>query len=216
MATRKIDTQIARDIQWKEMSIKVRYFWFYLLTTDFSKTIGIFYLPLDIVATETDLDISEIKQYLAKLTELKLLVYSPESSEVVIFNYPKYNIFGWNDFMKKQIMSELSTIKNLNLIKIIIFYLQNYVLTRPNDRRTQYLSKAISCCKKALKPYEKEKEKTIDKDIDVDEDKDVDIDVDEDKDNMNEIIKENNTKDLEWEEVCRIAKVPWLKEDDDE
>ena len=134
MATRKIDTKIARDSRWKEMPIRVRYLWFYLLTTDFSQIIGIFYLPLDMVAAETGLDIVEVKQYLMELTDLKMLLFSPDTSEVIIFNFPKYNIFGWNEYIKSQIENELATVKNLNLIKIMIDTLHKFIKKRTNDK----------------------------------------------------------------------------------
>ena len=205
MATRKIDTQIARDSHWKEMPIRVRYFWFYLLTTDFSKTVGIFHLPLDIVSQETDLDISEIKQYLMTLTDMHLLLYSPETSEVVIFNYPKYNIFGWNKSLECQITNELSTVKNLNLIQIISSFIQNYIITRPNDKRSVFLSKVLGCCEIALKPL-KEKEKTLDKDKDEDKDK-------ENENGMEDklIVHTNNFEDDNWEAMQRIVHYPWYE-----
>ena len=49
------------------------------------------------------LEIDEVKQYLMTLTDMKLLAFSPETSEVIIFNYPKFNIFGWNEYIKTQI-----------------------------------------------------------------------------------------------------------------
>lgn len=209
MATRKIDTQIARDSHWRDMSIRVRYFWFYLLTTDFSKTVGIFHLPLDLVSQETDLEVDEIKQYLMTLTDMHLLLYSPETSEVVIFNYPKYNIFGWDKSLEKQITNELSTIKNLNLIKIISSFIQNYILTRPNDRRSIFLSKVLTCCDKALQPF-KEKEKTLDKDKDKDEDKEING-INENINKGDELIVEtSNFEDDNWETMQRIIHTRWF------
>lgn len=212
MATRKIDTRIARDSRWKEMPIRVRYLWFYLLTTDFSQIIGIFYLPLDMVAAETNLGIDEVKQYLMTLTDMKLLLFSPDTSEIIIFNYPKFNIFGWNKYIKTQIENELSNIKNLNLIKIMRDTLNSFILERTNDKvRSSFLNEAMSCCDRALRPYEKEKstkEKDLDVDKDVDLDKDLDVDIN--------IIDRNEEKDLieksEWEKLVQAAKTPWLRD----
>lgn len=183
MATRKIDTQIARDNLWREMPIKVRYFWFYLLTTDFSTTIGIFHLPLEIVQTETDLTKDEIIEYLKILTEKGIIKFSPSTSEIVIFNYPKYNIFGWNDYMRRMVFKELARVKNLSLVNELVEYIERYVLERPNDPRSAFLSNLIWACKQILKPKEKVGiQKENKKDRDNENDNDSDNDNDEEKD----------------------------------
>lgn len=190
------------------MPIRVRYLWFYLLTTDFSQIIGIFYLPLDMVAAETGLDIVEVKQYLMELTDLKMLLFSPDTSEVIIFNFPKYNIFGWNEYIKSQIENELATVKNLNLIKIMIDTLHKFIKKRTNDKvRASYLQKALKCCENALKPYipKHEKEKFI-------KEKGLDVDLDVEYNNGMNKEKECIEKDDDWEEAIRIAKTPWLRE----
>ena len=112
--------------------------------------------------------------------------------------------------MKTQIDNELSTIKNPNLIKIMVSYLQNYILVRPNDKRSYYLQKVLYRCERALKPY-------INKEEDIDKDKDIDKDVDEDKDkeNKNELnIKvSENFEETNWDELVKLAKNnSWLKE----
>lgn len=190
------------------MPIRVRYLWFYLLTTDFSQIIGIFYLPLDMVAAETGLDIVEVKQYLMELTDLKMLLFSPDTSEVIIFNFPKYNIFGWNEYIKSQIENELATVKNLNLIKIMIDTLRKFIKKRTNDKvRASYLQKALKCCENALKPYiaSHEKEKFI-------KEKGLDVDLDVEYNNGMNKEKECIEKGDDWEEAIRIAKTPWLRE----
>lgn len=191
MATRKIDTQIARDNLWREMPIKVRYFWFYLLTTDFSTTIGIFHLPLDIVATETDLTNDEIMEYLKFLVVKGLIDFCPQTSEIVIFNYPKYNVFGWNDYMRKMVFKELARVKNLDLISSLINYMQRYILERPNDPRVSYLNNVIWACSQVLKPKEKVgNQKENNKDKDRDSDKDNDSDNDNDKESWETLLGE--------------------------
>ena len=193
------------------MPIRVRYLWFYLLTTDFSQLIGIFYLPLDMVAAETNLDIDEIKQYLMTLTDMHLLLYSPSTSEVIIFNFPKYNIFGWNKFIETQIENELANVKNLNLIRIMQDTLNRFILERTNDKsRAMYLDKALKCCEKALKPYiaSIEKEKSIkEKELDVDLDEDVDVE------DINERNKEKDCiEKADWDELVRCAQTPWVRD----
>ena len=178
MATRKIDTQIARDNLWREMPIKVRYFWLYLLTCEFTTTIGIFHLPLEIVSTETDLTKEEITEYLKILEEKGIIAYNETTSEIVIYNFAKYNIFGWNDFMRKLVFGELGRIKDLSLISKLVAYISRYVEERPNDPRSTYLSQLIWACNKTLKPKEKvhtqkeNKEKDRDRDNDRDNDND--------------------------------------------
>lgn len=209
MATRKIDTKIARDSRWKEMPIRVRYLWFYLLTTDFSQLIGIFYLPLDMVAAETNLELDEIKQYLMTLTDMHLLLFSPDTSEIVIFNYPKFNIFGWNDYIKAQVEKELSNVKNLNLIKIMRDTLKSFIFERTNDKyKSNFLYEAMKCCDRALKPYinSQEKEKSI-KEKGLDVDKDVDLDVDNNGMNKKDLIEKDK-----WEQMVEIARTPWLRD----
>ena len=167
MAIRRIDTRIARDSQWKEMPIRVRYFWFYLLTTDFSSCIGIFYLPLEQVALDTDLSIEEIKMYLYKLKELDLIDYSPRTSEIAIWNYPRFNIFGWTSNMARLVEDELSVIKDLQLIKSMHKRLSRHIKSRPNDKSNEYLGNALKLFRKAIREEEplkgedkvKEKEK---------------------------------------------------------
>ena len=195
------------------MPIRVRYLWFYLLTTDFSQIIGIFYLPLDMVAAETNLEIDEVKQYLMTLTDMKLLAFSPETSEVIIFNYPKFNIFGWNEYIKAQIENELSNVKNLNLIKIMRDVLQSFINERTNDKvRCKFLNEAYKCCDRALRPYEKEKS-IKEKGLDIDKDIDVDLDVDEDIENNNERNKEKKLQENSgYADLLRLAEIPWVRE----
>lgn len=182
MATRKIDTQIARDNLWREMPIKVRYFWLYLLTCEFTTTIGIFHLPLNIVSTETDLTLDEVNECIDTLKNKGIVDFAPNTSEIVIYNYAKYNIFGWNDFMRKQVFKELAKVKDLELINKLVVYIAKYVEERPNDNRSTYLSQLLWACDKVLKPKEKTpyKKENKNKDIDIDIDRDNDIDNDSD------------------------------------
>ena len=182
MATRKIDTQIARDNLWREMPIKVRYFWLYLLTCDFTTTIGIFHLPLNIVSTETDLTIDELKNCIETLKTKGIIDYEESTGEIVIFNYAKYNIFGWNDFMRKMVFKELGRIKSLALIDKLVAYISKYVEERPNDPRSTFLSNLIWACNKFLKPKEKDPYQKENKKKDKDNDNDYDIDNDNEKD----------------------------------
>lgn len=127
-ATRMIATDLWQDQVWRRniKEIQVRYLWLYLLTCTMSKTCGIYHLPLDLASMETRLNDEELVRCLNVLIDNKMCVYSAETEEIAITNFPKYNIRNLGKPMVDCVSRELALVKNRELIKVLIDNLYKY------------------------------------------------------------------------------------------
>lgn len=143
---RLIDQKIWNSLRFRRniVDIKERYFWLYLLTCANSKSCGIFYLPIDTMVIESKLTENEIKEYLKKFQELNLIVYCYDYEEILIYNFPRYNIVRLGKPMEDCIRSELSLVKNTSLIAKMITFLQKYIDTRTNDKKIDTLKRILN------------------------------------------------------------------------
>lgn len=128
MANRVISSDLWNDRKWRKeiTNIRARYMWLYLLTCSFSKASGIFYLPIDTVVFETKLDEDECWQYLNELQDHHLCLYSKDTEEIAIFNYPKYNIKNVGTPIADMVRRELAQVKNKKLIEAVAMSLCDY------------------------------------------------------------------------------------------
>lgn len=145
MAIRMIITDLWQDQVWRRevKDIKLRYFWLYLLTCTMSKTCGIFHLPLDLVSMETRLSLEDVETCIQKLSDLKLCVYSNETEEIAISNYPKYNIRNMGKPMVDCIIKELELVKDKELMKVLIDNLNKYQKTLTDINKQQCIHTLI-------------------------------------------------------------------------
>lgn len=126
MATRMIATEMWQDnvIRKQIKDITTRYMWLYLLTCTMSKTCGIFQLPLDFVALETKLSEEKVSYCIQELIKADLCFYSNETEEIVIYNYPKYNVRNLGKPMVDCLNIELSKIKDRSLVDKMVAKLE--------------------------------------------------------------------------------------------
>lgn len=91
----------------------------YLLTNQRTEQLGIFKLPINIMAIELEMPQEEIEVSIKNLENAGVIMYSYSTYEVAILNYNKYNIFRggnatescYNDMHKK--------VKDINLVKAV-------------------------------------------------------------------------------------------------
>jgi hypothetical protein len=95
-----------------------RLFYLYLLTNEHASQCGIYYLPKDIIKAETGLSTPAIDRLLEKFQAEDKIIYSSETEEVAIKNWPKYNTIE-SPKVKSCIDKELKTIKNTVLIRYL-------------------------------------------------------------------------------------------------
>lgn len=168
MSNRKIDVDIWKDKKIKKdiTSFRVRYLWFFLLTCPLSTTCGIFKLTFEEMAFYTDLDIDECKQYLMSLHDLNLLEYNPATEEIAIFNYPKYNIYGWTTQVENLLNKELSNVKDINLIKLMCDSLTNFIENHQSEyMKCKLMKKVLEVYESYIKKDEVEEEKPKEEEI---------------------------------------------------
>lgn len=128
MATRMIATALWQDKEFRKIkSIKTRYLWLYLLSCTMSKSCGIFHLPLDMIAFESKLSEEDIEKCLKELELNNFCVYSKDSEEIAIYNYPKYNISNMGKPMIDCITKDLALVDDRTLVDRIILSLKDYL-----------------------------------------------------------------------------------------
>lgn len=167
MAKRIVDSDLWADKKFRKeiRTFKARYLWVYLLTNAHCQSIGIYTISFDDMAYETLLSEDEVRQCLMQLTDLRLCDYDIETEEIVIFNFPKYNIASWGKPMVDKIKSELSNVKNTRFIERMAKYLKAYMRNQPNDKKALLIERVVPLFDEALKPLE-EKEREVIKEKD--------------------------------------------------
>lgn len=149
---RIIDQNIWTDSKWRKQikDITERYFWFYLLTCPFSKSCGIFYLPIENICMDTKLTEEQVEKYIKKLTAHGLIKYNNDTEEILIYNYPRYNIIRLGKPMEDCINKELSLVKDKKLIESMITYLEQYISNSVNSKKNNILTSIISIYKTTI------------------------------------------------------------------
>ena len=98
-----------------KLSIHQKYFFNYLLTNDRTKQCGIYELSLDKTSFETGLSKEEIGELLQFFIDAGKIDYSPETGEVLIVNWLKYN-YNPSQTVAACIYRELQDVKNRRLL----------------------------------------------------------------------------------------------------
>lgn len=170
MSKRVIESEIWKDNKFRrELNVNEKLLWFYLLTNEYATSVGIYCLPFETIAFELKFDEDEIKRYMMKLTDLDMMTYDITNEEVVIYNAPLYNICSWGKPMVDKVNSELSKVKNVGSIKLVLEHLKKHQIDRPNDKKSCLMENIIPLYENALKPVkEKEKGKGKDKSNNID------------------------------------------------
>lgn len=159
MATRMIATNLWTDREFRKIkSIKTRYLWIYLLSCTMSKTCGVFHLPLDVIAFESRLSDEDIEKSLQELEENEFCYYSKETEEIVIYNYPKYNIKNMGKPMIDCVSKELSQVADRSLVSRIIKSLEDSKLKMGDEMRADLIDDIIRVYSNFVPDSEKPKD----------------------------------------------------------
>jgi hypothetical protein len=142
-----------------DMSIEDRYFMLYLLTNPHSNQIGCFEISKRQIINETGFDKKKVDELLEKFEkELKIIIYSPETKELFIKNWHKYN---WSNSpkvmacVKKEFLNVKSPILKEELEKMFKeIYCINTVL-----KEYRYSMDRVGIKEEEEKEEEQEKEK---------------------------------------------------------
>lgn len=87
---RKIDTRVWSDLEFLAMGIKEKLAWLYLLTSEYTNLIGLFKLPIKIMAEVLTLKEDECISIMHKLEDRGMVVYDKKYSLVWIVKWLKY------------------------------------------------------------------------------------------------------------------------------
>ena len=142
-----------------DMDIEDRYFMLYLLTNPHSNQIGCFEISKRQIINETGFDKKKVDELLEKFEkELKIIIYSPETKELFIKNWHKYN---WSNSpkvmacVKKEFLNVKSPILKEELEKMFKeIYCINTVL-----KEYRYSMDRVGIKEEEEKEEEQEKEK---------------------------------------------------------
>lgn len=117
---RYVHTRFWEDPDMLELTREQKYFYLYLLTNPKSSQCGIseFSLKLAAIHTgyseETLLDLIHVFE-----DELGKIKYNPETKEIAIKNWGKYNYLADNEKVRKHIESEFKKVKDVRLIEFV-------------------------------------------------------------------------------------------------
>ncbi|GEM_PF-2474035 len=125
MSYKSIDEQFWTDPFIQSLTIKQRYFYFYLITNPHTHYCGLYYLPLSIIAEETGLTLREVKLYVHILEERGKIRYDTSYKIMWVINMAKYQLsHGECDNRLKGIAKHFETLHGCPLIGA---FLEHYV-----------------------------------------------------------------------------------------
>lgn len=105
-------------------SVEDKYFWLYLLTNPQTKQLGIYKLPIKIIAFETGYSEDAIKVLLERFENVyKVIKYNFETQEVAILNYLKWSIIRGGKPVEDCIKSDMEKVKDKTLITFVYKHL---------------------------------------------------------------------------------------------
>lgn len=105
-------------------SVEDKYFWLYLLTNPQTKQLGIYKLPIKIIAFQTGYDENAIKVLLDRFDKTyNVIKYNFETQEVAILNYLKWSIIRGGKPVEDCIKSDMEKVKDKSLITLVYNHL---------------------------------------------------------------------------------------------
>jgi len=116
MATfRKVHTSFWSDPFTQELTPEQRYFYLYLITNDRTKQCGIYEITKRQICYDTGYNIDVVCKFLDFFTNCEKILYNPETCEIAIKNWVKYN-GSTSPKVQSCINQELKSVKGRNLI----------------------------------------------------------------------------------------------------
>ena len=115
---RHVHTTFWNDPLILDLTPEQKYFYLYLMTNDKVKQCGIYEISLRQIAYQTGYNKDTILNLLDFFEKLKKIVYSPETNEILLLNFLKYNS-SKSPKVIKCIDDELKKVKNPKLIDLL-------------------------------------------------------------------------------------------------
>lgn len=108
-----------RDADIQEYTLSQKYMYIYILTNENTTQCGIYQISMKQMVFETNLQADEIRKLLNDLQSFNKIRYNPETKEIAVKNWGKYN---WTSSPKVQkcIMTEFERVKDRSLIPYVI------------------------------------------------------------------------------------------------
>ena len=115
---RQLHTTFWNDSLILDLTPEQKYFYIYLLTNPNVTQCGIYEISIKQISYHTGYNVDTIKNLLELFENLKKIVYSKETNEIVLLNFLKFNA-SESPSIKKCIEKDLKAVKNKDLIKYI-------------------------------------------------------------------------------------------------
>lgn len=114
---RKIEVCFWGDSDMLELTPEGKYFYLYVLTNPHTNLAGIYEISKKVMAFETGFNVDTIDKLIKMFEDKGKIAYDPETSEIFVINWLKYN---WTNSPKviKCIIQDLERVKSKKLISI--------------------------------------------------------------------------------------------------
>lgn len=122
---RLVDTDFWNDEKVLDnFSVEDKYFWLYLLTNPQTKQLGIYKLPVKIIAFQTGYGEDVVKVLIDRFERIyKVIKYNHETQEVAILNYLKWSIVRGGKPVEDCIKADMEKVKDKSLIVFVYKHL---------------------------------------------------------------------------------------------
>lgn len=105
-------------------SVEDKYFWLYLLTNPQTKQLGIYKLPIKIMAFQTGYGVETINVLLDRFSRVyEVIKYNYETQEIAILNYLKWSIVRGGKPVEDCIKADMEKVKDKSLITFVYDHL---------------------------------------------------------------------------------------------
>tara|TARA_Y100001963_G_scaffold131429_1_gene188791 strand:+ start:110 stop:748 length:639 start_codon:yes stop_codon:yes gene_type:complete len=115
---RQLHTTFWNDSLILDLTPEQKYFYIYLLTNPNVTQCGIYEISIKQISYHTGYNVDTIKNLLELFENLKKIVYSKQTNEIVLLNFLKFNA-SESPSIKKCIEKDLKAVKNKDLIEYI-------------------------------------------------------------------------------------------------
>jgi len=138
LSYKSVNSSFWTDPKMRELTIKQRYFYLYLITNSHAHYSGIYHLPMVFAIFETDLSADEVSEYFDLFKRLKLIKYDEQYSIIWIIKMAKYQLGNQkkdkktkkNDKKKPKVVTgvenHLKELHNCPLIKEFLEFYKEY------------------------------------------------------------------------------------------
>ena len=111
---RNIATEFWTDSKVEQLSCNEKLLMLYLLTATHGNLAGCFEVTFRRIEVETGIDMAHAEYAMSTLCDMGIVAYSPETNEVLICNWPKYN-WSRSPKTKSALDKQITRIRNLDM-----------------------------------------------------------------------------------------------------